>query len=59
MEAEIPQEKFAIFLDISGSVGGSINYWTTVNEILTRYAKDISHFYSWESEVNKSSIKDF
>lgn len=29
-----PEKGFAFFLDNSGSVGGSINYWSTVEQII-------------------------
>jgi hypothetical protein len=34
MEAE---KKYNLYIDVSGSVGGSANYWDTVNQILTLY----------------------
>ncbi len=37
MEAELKHDKYQFFLDISGSVGGSDNYWKTVSEIVTLY----------------------
>jgi hypothetical protein len=39
-------------------VGGSINYWSTVAEIITKYAKDITHYYLWNSNVFVSSLKE-
>ena len=34
-------EKYAIFVDNSGSTGGCRNYWDTVNYLINLYAKDI------------------
>jgi hypothetical protein len=38
MEAEKPQ-LYSFFLDVSGSVGSSKNYWDTVAEIVSLYAR--------------------
>lgn len=38
-------------MDISGSVSGSDNYWSTVNDILTLYGPDIEAFYFWDNSV--------
>lgn len=38
MEPEVKKnDKYQFFVDISGSVGGSESYWSTVNDILTLY----------------------
>ena len=52
------KESFALFIDNSGSVGGSENYWGTVEHVLIKYAKDISNYYFWNSAINESSLKD-
>jgi hypothetical protein len=52
-------EEYAIYLDDSGSVSGSKNYWDTVQDILDEYGKDIKHFYRWNSRVYPSSKKEF
>jgi len=44
-------------LDISGSVGGSDNYWSTVNDILTQYGPDIETFYFWDNSVSVGTKK--
>lgn len=49
---------YALFVDNSSSVGGSANYWGTVETIIAKYAKDISHYFLWNSNCNKSSLKE-
>lgn len=46
-------------MDNSGSVGGCTEYWNTVNTILNDYAKDITHYYLWNSRCGLSSKKLF
>jgi len=46
------KDSYALFVDNSGSTGGSANYWNTVNEIIIKYAKDVCHFYLWNSDIN-------
>lgn len=38
-------EKYAFFVDVSGSTGGSDNYWKTVGDCLSLHANEISHYY--------------
>jgi len=38
-----------LFVDNSGSVGGSENYWSTVSHIITQYGADINDVYLWNS----------
>jgi hypothetical protein len=38
-------------LDVSGSVGGSPNYWNTVSQILTLYGPEIESFYFWDTRL--------
>lgn len=52
------KDSYALFVDNSGSVGGSNDYWGTVQLIITQYAKDISHYYLWNSTCDKSSKKE-
>lgn len=52
------KDSYALFVDNSGSVGGSANYWGTVQNIIAQYAKDISHYYLWNSNCNTSSLKE-
>lgn len=52
------KDSYALFVDNSGSVGGSDNYWTTVQTIVNKYAKDISHYFLWNSTCGKSSLKE-
>ena len=33
------KDDYALFIDNSGSVGGSINYWDTVRDIVAQYSK--------------------
>lgn len=47
-----------MFVDNSGSVGGSDNYWSTVEFIINQYAKDISHYFLWNSNCGLSSLKE-
>lgn len=35
MEAEKP--KYSIMLDTSGSTGGSVNYWSAIQDLLALY----------------------
>jgi hypothetical protein len=44
-------------VDNSGSVGGSANYWDTVQQILIQYGKDIGHFYLWNSNCGNTDLK--
>lgn len=43
MEPEV--QKFAFMVDVSGSTGGSDNYWKTVGDILSLYADQIGFYY--------------
>ena len=52
------KDSYALFIDNSGSVGGSENYWGAVQTVINKYAKDISHYYLWNSQHNKSSLKE-
>lgn len=52
------KDSYALFVDNSGSVGGSLNYWGTVDRIITTYAKDISHYYLWNSNCGLVTLKD-
>ena len=47
-----------MFIDNSGSVGGSENYWGTVETVINKYAKDIGQYYFWNSQISKSSLKE-
>lgn len=53
------EEKYAIFLDDSGSVGHFVNYWKVVGEILEEYGSKISHYYLWDHRTRPSSKKEF
>jgi hypothetical protein len=48
-----------MFLDTSGSVGGSINYWTTVNDVLALYGPKIKKYYFWNSNLEPVDKKRF
>ena len=52
------EKGYALFVDNSGSVGGSENYWGTIEAIMNQYAKDISHYYLWNSTCGISSKKE-
>ena len=52
------KDGLALFVDNSGSVGGSENYWSTVEHIVQKYAKDIAHYYIWNSTCNKATLKE-
>lgn len=55
----IAEESYAIFVDNSGSVGNCHNYWQTVGSVFTEYAKDIAHYYYWNSNCKSTSKKEF
>lgn len=57
MDIEHKSSKYSFFLDISGSVGGSDNYWSTVNDILTQYGPDIETFYFWDNSISVATKK--
>jgi hypothetical protein len=52
------KDSFALFVDNSGSVGGSTNYWECVRTVITKYAKDITQYYMWNSSLMNSSLKE-
>jgi hypothetical protein len=52
-------EKFCIMLDTSGSVGGSKNYWNTINDILSLHGPQIGHFYFWNTSIEEINRKRF
>lgn len=56
MDVEV--EKFAFMVDVSGSTGGSDNYWKTVGDALSIHANDISHYYEWDNGMRLVSKKD-
>ena len=49
---------YALFVDNSGSVGGSLNYWGQVDEILKQYGKDITHYFIWNSDCTLRNKKE-
>lgn len=59
MEGEKPQQKYIIFLDTSGSVGGSTTYWNTVNDLLTMYANDTEKYYFWNTSIETIGKKRY
>ncbi len=46
-------------LDTSGSVGGSIHYWNTINDLLGLYGPKIGHFYFWNTSIEQINKKRF
>jgi len=48
-----------MFLDTSGSVGGSNNYWSTVNDVLALYGPKIKKYYFWNSDLEPIDKKRF
>jgi hypothetical protein len=48
---------YALFVDNSGSVGGSDIYWNEVSNILIKYAKDISCYYLWNTTCSQTTLK--
>jgi len=38
-------------VDVSGSTGGSDNYWKTVGDVLSIHANDIGHYYLWDTTI--------
>ena len=49
-EAE-QQQKYAFMLDVSGSVGGSVNYYETVSNLVSMYGQEIGSYYFWDSRI--------
>ena len=55
----IPQaDKYAFMVDVSGSTGGSQNYWQTVADVFSLHANDNGSFYEWDSGINKVTKKE-
>lgn len=54
---DIDSAKYALMLDVSGSVGGSDNYWNTVSEIVAKYGQEIEHYYFWDSSIENAGKK--
>lgn len=54
MEAEA---SYALYVDNSGSVGGSANYWNTVGDIIAKYGANIKEYFLWNSLVYPSNKK--
>ena len=52
------EQEYALFVDNSGSVWSRNHYWSTVETIMDQYAKDISHYYLWNSTCEISSKKE-
>ena len=52
------KDSYALFVDNSGSVGNSENYWSTVQLVINNYAKDIESYYLWNSAISKVTLKD-
>jgi hypothetical protein len=52
------KESYALFVDNSGSVGGCLQYWQTVSDIVIEYGKDITHYFLWNSRCYVSSKKE-
>lgn len=50
-------EKFAFMVDVSGSTGGSDNYWNTVRDVHSIHANDIGLYYEWDSDINNVTKK--
>ena len=46
-----------MFVDNSGSTGNSANYWSAVNDVIYKYAKNISHYYLWNSDIKEVPLK--
>lgn len=44
-------------IDVSGSTGGSDNYWKTVSDIFSLHANDIGTYYEWDSDIRKITKK--
>lgn len=51
------KESYALFVDNSGSTGNSANYWSAVNDVIYKYAKNISHYYLWNSDIKEVPLK--
>lgn len=51
-------DKFAFMVDVSGSTGGSENYWNTVQEIFNLHANETDLYYEWDSGINKVDKKE-
>ena len=46
-------------LDISGSVGGSENYWNTIGELIALYGQQIDKYYFWDSSIELTTKKQY
>ena len=46
-----------MFVDVSGSVGGRPNYWSTVSDIFTMYGPDVDAFYLWDTKLYPTDRK--
>ena len=52
------EEKYAFMVDVSGSTGGSDNYWNTVRDVHSLHANDIGLYYEWDSGINNVTKKE-
>ena len=57
MEAQ--KKQYAIMLDISGSTGGSVNYYEGVRDVLAMHGQNINKYYFWDSKIDKVDKKQF
>ena len=48
-----------MFLDVSGSVHGSPNYFDTSKQIFELYAADVRNYYFWDHQLVTVSKKEF
>lgn len=46
-------------LDISGSTGGSVNYYEGVRDVLAMHGQNINKYYFWDSKIDKVDKKQF
>ena len=46
-------------LDTSASVGGSLNYWSTVLDLLNNYGSKIHTYYFWNTKLEKVNKRIF
>lgn len=52
MDPEVNKEKYQFFMDVSGSVGGSANYYDTVSQIIALFSAEIDNLYVWDSSLS-------
>lgn len=52
------KDGYCIMVDVSGSTGGSDNYWSTVGNVLSLYSDRITEYYEWDDQIRMITKKD-